>query len=114
MANGAGKPKPAFFIAVLAVVLGLCGLAFYRCNAKKSAGTGSGGSGGSDYIDPNIVKKGSNGSAATPENPDPNAPPTTVTEYNFEPASTLPEVPGTAAYEALGKPRVVKFAVNVW
>ena len=110
MANGAGKPKPAFFIAVLAVVAGLVGLAFYRCNAKKSSGT-SGGSG--DYVDPNIVKKGSNG-ATTAENPDPNAPPTTVTEYSFEPASTLPAVPGTAAYEALGKPRVVKFAVNVW
>jgi hypothetical protein len=110
MADGAGKPKPAFFIAVIAVVLGLCGLAFYRCNAKKTetAGTGS----GSNYIDPNIVKK--NGSAATAENPDPNAPPTTVTEYNFEPASTLPEVKGTSDYEKLGKPRVVQFAVNVW
>ena len=110
MANGAGKPKPAFFIAVLAVVAGLVGLAFYRCNAKKSDG-GGGGEGGSAYIDPNIVKK--NGSA-TAENPDPNAPPTTVTEYSFEPASTLPEVPGTAEYKALGKPRVVRFAVNVW
>lgn len=113
MADGAGKPKPAFFIAVLAVVAGLVGLAFYRCNAKKSTGTGSGSG---DYVDPNIVKKGgSNGSAgsATAENPDPNAPPTTVTEYSFEPATTLPEVPGTAAYESLGKPRVVKFAVNV-
>ncbi len=112
MADGAGKPKPAFFIAVLAVVAGLVGLAFYRCNAKKSVG---GGSGSGDYVDPNIVKKGSNGSgSATAENPDPNAPPTTVTEYSFEPATTLPAVPGTAAYEALGKPRVVKFAVNVW
>jgi NitT/TauT family transport system substrate-binding protein len=113
MADGAGKPKPAFFIAVLAVVAGLCGLAFYRCNAKKSTGSGSGSG---DYIDPNIVKKGSNGSAgsATAENPDPNAPATTVTEYSFEPATTLPEVPGTASYEALGKPRIVKFAVNVW
>ena len=114
MADGAGKPKPAFFIAVLAVVAGLIGLAFYRCNAKKSSG-GS-GSGSGDYIDPNIVKKnGSNGSgSATAENPDPNAPPTTVSEYSFEPATTLPAVPGTAAYESLGKPRVVKFAVNVW
>jgi len=35
MSNGAGNPKPAFFIAVLAVVAGLCGLAFYRCNSSK-------------------------------------------------------------------------------
>jgi NitT/TauT family transport system substrate-binding protein len=108
MSNGAGKPKPAFFIAVAAVVLGLVGLAFYRCNAKKEGGEG----GGSAYIDPKIVKP--NGGSTTAENPDPNAPPTTVTEYSFEPASTLPEVPGTAEYKALGKPRVVKFAVNVW
>jgi NitT/TauT family transport system substrate-binding protein len=114
MANGTGKPKPAFFIAVLAVVAGLVGLAFYRCNAKKSSG-GSGSAGSGDYIDPNIVKKNGSGSgSATAENPDPNAPPTTVSEYSFEPATTLPEVPGTAAYESLGKPRVVKFAVNVW
>ncbi len=110
MADGAGKPKPAFFIAVIAVVLGLCGLAFYRCNAKKKEGSGEGG--GSGYIDPSIVKK--NGSGANAENPDPNAAPTTVTEYSFEPASTLPEVKGTSDYEKLGKPRVVQFAVNVW
>jgi ABC-type nitrate/sulfonate/bicarbonate transport system substrate-binding protein len=112
MADGAGKPKPAFFIAVLAVVAGLVGLAFYRCNAKKTTEAG-GGSGSSGYIDPSIVKTGS-GSAATAENPDPNAPATTVTEYTFEPATTLPAVPGTAEYKALGKPRIVRFAVNVW
>jgi len=112
MADGAGKPKPAFFIAVLAVVAGLVGLAFYRCNAKKSGGGGTGGSGSAGYVDPNILK--GSGSAATAENPDPNAPPTTVTEYSFEPATTLPAVPGTAEYKALGKPRVVRFAVNVW
>lgn len=111
MADGAGKPKPAFFIAVIAVVVGLCGLAFYRCNAKKG-GDGKTAGSGSDYIDPNLVKK--NGSNATAENPDPNAPPTTVTEYKFEPSSTLPQVPGTSDYEKLGKPRVVQFAVNVW
>jgi len=109
MSNGAGKPKPAFFIAVLAVVVGLCGLAFYRCNSgKKKTGDETG------FVDPNIVKKGSGAGSASAENPDPNAPPTTVTEYAFEPATTLPAVPGTAEYKALGKPRVVRFAINVW
>ena len=42
MADGAGKPKPAFFNAVLAVVAGLVGLAFYRCNAKKATDEGGG------------------------------------------------------------------------
>jgi NitT/TauT family transport system substrate-binding protein len=107
MSNGAGKPKPAFFIAVLAVVAGLVGLALYRYTSKKkSADTPA-------QIDPNIVKKPATGSA-TAENPDPNAPATTVKEYEFEPASKLPEVPGTASYKSLGKPRLVRFAVNTW
>ena len=44
MANGSGKPRPAFFLAVLLVVAGLVGVAFYRFNAKKSdaPATGSG------------------------------------------------------------------------
>jgi len=119
MANGTGKPKPAFFLAVLVVVAGLGGFAFYRWNAKKpdtqpttgsskidmgsikqqAGGSGSGSAGG--------------GSSAQAENPDPNSI-TTTKEYSFEPATRLPEVPGTADYTALGKPRVVKFAVNVW
>ncbi|HVK82507.1 MAG TPA: phosphate ABC transporter substrate-binding/OmpA family protein [Kofleriaceae bacterium] len=113
MTNGAGKPKPAFFVAVAAVVLGLVGLAFYRCNAKKKDETQQTGK-----IDINDLKKQAGSGATTAENPDPNAPPTTVTEYSFEPASTLPEVPGTAEYKALGaskgSARVVRFAVNVW
>jgi hypothetical protein len=112
MADGAGKPKPAFFIAVLAVVAGLVGLAFYRCNAKKKT---DGGSEGSAFVDPNIVKKnGSGAGSGLAESNDPNAPATTVSEYTFEPATTLPAVPGTAEYKPLGKPRVVRFAVNVW
>lgn len=103
-----GKPKPAFFIAVLAVVAGLVGLSLYRCNAKK-ADTQSG-----DKIDIKDIKtQAGNGSAAVAENPDPNSV-TTVKEYAFEPGSRLPEVPGTADYKKLGEPRVVKFAVNVW
>ena len=110
MANGAGKPKPAFFIAVVAVVVGLCGLAFYRCNAKKATDATSG-----DNINIKDIKNqaGGSGSAQPAENPDPNGV-TTVKEYAFEPGSKLPPVPGTAEYKALGKPRIVKFAVNVW
>lgn len=106
MSNGAaGKPKPAFFIAVLVVVAGLIGLAFYRCNASKSTTTTS-----TPTVDPNIVKP----TGGQAENPDPSAVATTVKEYEFEPASTLPPVPGTAAYKPLGNPRVVRFAVNTW
>ncbi|MBS1122709.1 MAG: tauA [Deltaproteobacteria bacterium] len=111
MANGTGKPKPAFFIAVLVVVVGLCGLAFYRCQGNKKtepALTGSGGS-GSAFVDPR-----KDGSAAGQVEAAGSGVATTVTEYSYEPGSTLPPVPGTASYKALGKPRIVKFAVNVW
>jgi NitT/TauT family transport system substrate-binding protein len=115
MANGTGKPKPAFFISVLLVVAGLCGIAFYRWNAKKTDNPPAAGSG---KIDMGSIKQqaggsGSGAGSGQAENPDPNSI-TTVKEYTFEAASRLPEVPGTADYTALGKPRVVKFAVNVW
>lgn len=117
MANGGSKPKPAFFLAVLAVVAGLVGLAFYRCNAKKSDDKAA-GSAASDTVtfkqQPGSSPAGDgSGSALAAEKPDPNSA-TTVKEYAFEPASRLPEVPGTADYTQLGKQRVVKFAVNVW
>jgi NitT/TauT family transport system substrate-binding protein len=108
----AGKPKPAFFVAILAVVAGLVGLAYYRCNAKKATDGGSAAK-PEDKIDIKDIKKQAGGSGQPAENPDPNGV-TTVKEYTFEPATRLPEVPGTASYKALGKDRVVKFAVNVW
>src|SRR5262245_52830383 len=36
MSNPGGKPKPAFFIAVLVIVAGLGGFAFYRYKGKSS------------------------------------------------------------------------------
>jgi NitT/TauT family transport system substrate-binding protein len=111
MSNGAGKPKPAFFAAIAVIVLGLIGFAFYRFSAKKKEDTGSVGS-GSQFVDPR--KAAGSGAAKTAENPDPNAPPTTETKYEWEPVQRLPEVKGTAAFKPLGTTRVVKFAVNVW
>lgn len=106
--SNAGKPKPAFFVAVLAVVAGLVGLAFYRCNAKKSDSGGQ-----TQNINLNDIKTQAGGGSAVVESPDGQSI-TTVKEYQFEAAGRLPQVPGTAEYKALGKPRVVKFAVNVW
>jgi NitT/TauT family transport system substrate-binding protein len=111
MSNGAGKPKPAFFIAIAVVVLGLVGFAIYRFTAKKNKDA-AGGS-GSQFVDPR-KPAGSGAGPSTAENPDPNAPPLTETKYEFEPAQRLPEVKGTGAYKALGNPRVVRFAVNTW
>jgi len=112
MSNGAGKPKPAFFAAIAVIVLGLVGFAVYRFTSKKQTATATGGS-GSQFVDPRKAA-GSGADPKTAENPDPNAPPTTETKYEWEPVQRLPEVKGTGNYKALGKPRVVRFAVNVW
>jgi NitT/TauT family transport system substrate-binding protein len=103
MANGAGKPKPAFFIAVLVVVAGLVGMAFWRCTKKKeSENKPTAGS----NIDIKDLQKPA-------ENPDQSGGVTTVKEYTFEPAKTLPKL-DTADLKPLGKDRTVKFAINVW
>jgi outer membrane protein OmpA-like peptidoglycan-associated protein/ABC-type nitrate/sulfonate/bicarbonate transport system substrate-binding protein len=109
MSNGAGKPKPAFFIAIAVIVLGLIGFAFYRFTAKKKDDVAGGG--GSQFVDP---RKAAGGDPKTAENPDPNAPPTTETKYEYEPLQRLPEVKGVGQFKALGTPRTVRFAVNVW
>jgi NitT/TauT family transport system substrate-binding protein len=109
MSNGAGKPKPAFFLAIAVIVLGLIGFAAFRFMKKKEGG-GSTGS-GSQFVDP---RKAAGSGAATAENPDPNAPPLSETKYEWEPQQRLPEVKGSAAYDPLGSQRIVKFAVNVW
>lgn len=113
MANG-GKPKPGFFIAVLLVVAALVAFAFYRMN-KKAEEPGQNGNNGANNIDINKIKNQAGGSAGggQAENPDPNGV-TTVKEYTFEPATRLKEIKEASDYKALGKPRVVKFAVNVW
>ncbi len=105
---GAGKPKPGFFIAVIVMVLGLCGLAFYRCKSKDTATTAGSGSG---FVDP---RKDPSAGSGLAESDDPNAPATTVKEYNYVPAQKLEAVKGTSSYTALGPKRVVRFAVNTW
>jgi NitT/TauT family transport system substrate-binding protein len=108
MNEAAGKPKPAFFISVVVVVMALIAFAVIRCNRKS---TGSGTS--SAPIDINQVKQQS-GTPTQAENPDSSGI-TTVSEYQFEPASRLPPVSGSADYLALDKKMpVIKFAINVW
>jgi NitT/TauT family transport system substrate-binding protein len=100
MTNGAGKPKPAFFIGVLVVVAGLVGMAFWRCNKKKDADTAKN--------KPDIVLPSQNA-----ENPDNAGGVTTVKDYTFEPAQKLQKL-DTADLKPLGKDRTVRFAINVW
>jgi NitT/TauT family transport system substrate-binding protein len=97
MANG---PKPAFYVAVLVVVVGLVGLALWRFGA---IGTGGGG-----FFSKEEMAQMATGA----EKPDASGI-TTVKEYNFVPSARLPEVKGISNYQPMAD-RTVRFAINVW
>src|SRR3954470_23818141 len=99
MANG--QPRPAFYVAVLLVVLGLVGIALWRYGA-----IGPGSSVGQFTADELKKVKG----AAEP--PDTSGI-TTVKEYNYVAASKLPEVKGISSYKPMAD-RTVRFGINVW
>jgi hypothetical protein len=99
MANG--QPRPAFYVAVFVVVIGLVGLAIWRYG-----GAGQGGDAATFSSDE--LKQ----LAGTAENPD-SAGITTVKEYNFVPTAKLPEVKGISSYAAMND-RTLRFAINVW
>jgi NitT/TauT family transport system substrate-binding protein len=95
MANG--NPKPAFYLAVLAVVLALVGFALWRLGALPSVkGT----------------KVGTQEMASPTEAPDTSGI-TTAKEYKYVPAAKLPPVQGISSYKPLTD-RTVHFAINVW
>jgi NitT/TauT family transport system substrate-binding protein len=98
MANG--KPKPAFYLAVLAVVAGLIGLALWRFGALP----GSKG----DRISPSDMAKEVGGVEA----PDTEGI-TTAKQYTYVPAQKLPPVQGISSYRPM-QDRTVRFAMNVW
>jgi NitT/TauT family transport system substrate-binding protein len=98
MANG--QPKPAFYVAVLIVVVGLVGLALWRYGAIGPQKQGQ--------ISSDELKQLQKGAEA----PDSSGI-TTVKEYNFVPSSHLPEVKGISSYTAMAD-RTVRFAINVW
>jgi len=99
MANG--QPRPAFYVAVLLVVLGLVGIALWRYGA-----IGPGSSVGQFTADELKKVKGA------AEAPDTSGI-TTVKEYNYVAASKLPEVKGISSYKPMAD-RTVRFGINVW
>lgn len=107
MTQAAGKPKPAFFIAVLVVIAALVGLAVVRCTKKKGTDTPT----QTKDIDLGKIKDQQN-LPKEAEAVDPKGI-TTVVEYTYQPADKLPEVKGSAAYDKM-KDRTVRFAINVW
>jgi NitT/TauT family transport system substrate-binding protein len=100
MANG--QPRPAFYVAVLLVVVGLVGVGLWRYGA-----IGPGGDQASRISDDELkqMQKGA-------EAPDSSGI-TTVKEYNFVATSRLPEVKGISSYKPMVD-RTVRFAINVW
>ena len=100
MADGQ-KPKPAFYVAVLLVVVGLVSLAIWRYSAIAPGG------GGDLFSTEELKQLGGNA-----EQPDSSGI-TTVKEYNYVPTAKLPEVKGISSYAPMAD-RTVRFAINVW
>jgi NitT/TauT family transport system substrate-binding protein len=95
-----GNPKPAFYLAVFAVVIALVGLGLWRFGALPgSKGAKAGKPGGAEMTN------------AT-EAPDTSGI-TTAKEYKYVPAAKLPPVQGISSYKPLAD-RTVRFAINVW
>ena len=104
MNDSGSKPKPAFYMAVALVILGLVGFALWRSSNASQADTAAATKSGD--VDPSLLNK--------PVEDPAGAAVTTVQEYSFESAKTLDPVPGAADYKPIGKNRVVKMAINVW
>ncbi len=101
-----GQPKPGFYFAVLAVVLGLMGYAYYRFTSTDSD-TGTVATAPVDSGDPTTAPSGDGVEA-----PDATGP-TTVKEYAYVASQKLPDVKGVSNYGEM-EDRTVKFAINVW
>jgi len=102
------QPKPAFYVAIALVVVGLLGLAFWRF----------GSSGEEEAQAEQQVQELSDDEMDQlkqhAESPTGDAI-TTVKEYNFIPGEKLPEVKGVSDYQKLeGDVPTVKFSINVW
>jgi NitT/TauT family transport system substrate-binding protein len=91
------NPKPAFFLAVLVVVLGLVGLGLWRFGALP-------GTSGGTFSKEEMAKQ--------VESPDAQGI-TTAKQYNYVPAQKLPAVQGISSYKPMTD-RTVRFAMNVW
>src|SRR5438876_11293857 len=100
MANG--QPRPAFYVAVLLVVIGLVGLALWRYGA-----IGSGGDRTAQISNEDL--KQMKGGAEAPDS----SGITTVKEYKYVAATKLPAVKGISSYKPMAD-RTVRFAINVW
>lgn len=104
------KPKPAFYLAILAVVIALVGLAIWRFGGSSDSDTGSkSGDAGST---PTLTKEEMDRVKQLAEADTPDGI-TTVKEYTYVAAERLPDVKGVSDYKPM-EGEVVKFSINVW
>ncbi|MBI5512082.1 MAG: OmpA family protein [Deltaproteobacteria bacterium] len=104
-----GGPKPAFYVVMFLIVIGLVGFALWRFGAigpdNVPGMTG-------DQSQPISLKELQEVTGQKAEAPDAGGI-TTKKEYDFLPAQKLPEVKGVSNYKPM-KDRTVRFAINVW
>lgn len=101
------KPKPAFYLAIAAVVIALVGFAVWRFGGTNEEAQ-------ADKATPDLSAEEMEKLKQHAEDPSQTGAVTTVKEYSFVPGEKLPEVKGVSDYKALSKDKVVKFSINVW
>jgi NitT/TauT family transport system substrate-binding protein len=104
------KPKPAFYLAILAVVVALIGLAIWRFGSNDASDAGKTTADGGKA--PTLTKEEMDKVKQLAEAETPGGI-TTVKEYAYVPAERLPDVKGVSDYKPM-QGEVVKFAINVW
>jgi NitT/TauT family transport system substrate-binding protein len=106
------KPKPAFYVAILAVVIALVGLAIWRFGGDGESEPGKAKTTADGGPTPTLTKEEMDKVKQLAEADNPEGI-TTVKEYAFVPAERLPDVKGVSNYKPM-KDEVVKFSINVW
>lgn len=109
-----GRPTPIFYLAILAVVGGLLGFAYYRFTGGGAAGDIPVAVEEDEGIDQDALDEiaGTSGAAGDAEAADAHSV-TTMREYEIIPAQRLPAVVGTSEYQPMVD-NTVRFALNVW
>src|SRR5438128_8152429 len=97
-----GQPKPAFYVAVFLVIIGLVALGLWRMGKIGPASETAKFS--TDEL------KELKGGAEAPDS----SGITTVKEYKYVAAQRLPAVKGISSYKPMAVDRTVRLAINVW
>jgi len=97
-----GNPRPGFYVAVLLVIAGLVGFAFFRFRSVTEKPAAPSQAQGQKELPEGAAGEAQDTGGIT-----------TKKEYDFVPAQRLPEVKGVSSYTPM-KDRTVRMAINVW